>query len=69
MFYDYSEPFHVAKAIQPAKILGLISRGLAVNCTTLAANLITDNIAVGALLPEMHVALFGLLDAMIIVYY
>lgn len=51
----------------PAKILSLISRGLAVNCSTLASNLITDNIVMGALLPALHVSLFRLLDAMILV--
>lgn len=47
------------------KIIGVISRGLAVNCTTLSKNLISDNIAVGALLPQLHVKLFKLLDSLI----
>lgn len=57
----------MAKLIQPAKILGLVSRGLAVTCDTLAANPITDNIVVGALLPLMHVNLFALLQGIITV--
>lgn len=61
------EPFPVPKQIIPTKILALVSRGLAVNCATLSKNLITDNIAVGALIPQIHVALFQLLDALILV--
>lgn len=63
-----SEPFPVSKAVQPGSILSLISRGLAVNCTTLSKNLITDNVAIGALLPQIHVALFRLLDTLILLY-
>lgn len=48
------------------KIIGVISRGLAVNCTTLSKNLISDNIAVGALLPQLHVKLFKLLNSLIV---
>lgn len=59
------EPFPVPKAVLPAKVLGLISRGLAVNCATLAGNLIVDNIVVGALIPRVHCALFGLLDGLV----
>lgn len=65
-FFYFREPFPVAKQIQPAKILGLISRGLAVNCNTLSINQIVDNIIVGFFLPEIHVALFELLDSLIL---
>lgn len=58
------EPFPVSKAIYPTKIMNLIVRGLSVNCTTLSKNPITDNIAVGALLPEFHCNLFRVLDAL-----
>lgn len=67
IFFNFREPFPVGKQIQPAKILGLISRGLAVNCSTLSINLIIDNIIVGALLPELHVSLFKLLESLILV--
>lgn len=60
-------PYPVAKQVLPSRLLSLISRGLAVNCTTLAKNLITDNIAVGALVPQLHVGLFQLLDSLILV--
>lgn len=55
----------MAKAVQPSKILSLIARGLAVNCDTLGANAIIDNIVVGSLLPVIHVKLFELLQALI----
>lgn len=61
-----SEPFPVAKAVQPGLVLSVISRGLAVNCATLLKNAIIDNVAVGALLPQVHVSLFRLLDSMIL---
>lgn len=60
-----AEPFPVPKAVQPARLLALISRGLAVNCATLASNLIVDNIVVGALIPRVHCSLFALLDALV----
>lgn len=63
-----SEPFPVVKSIQPAKILNLIARGLAVNCSLLSKNLIIDNVAVGALIPRIHVALLTLLNSLISVY-
>lgn len=66
-FLASRSPYPVPKQILPARVLALISRGLAVNCTTLAKNLITDNIAVGALVPQLHIALFQLLDALILV--
>ncbi|KAJ6622011.1 Proline-, glutamic acid- and leucine-rich protein 1 [Pseudolycoriella hygida] len=62
-----TEPFPVAKSIQPDKIVAMISRGLAVNCVTLSKNLITDNVALGALLPEIHTKLFGVLEKLIVV--
>ncbi len=37
------------------------------NCMTLSKNLITDNVALGALLPQIHVTLFGVLDKLIVV--
>lgn len=66
VFCLFSEPFPVAKAVQPGLVFSIIARGLAVNCATLAKNAITDNIAVGAVLPQVHVALFRLLDSMIL---
>lgn len=64
---NFSEPFPVPKSIQPDKIIAMISRGLAVNCMTLSKNLITDNVALGTLLPQIHVTLFGVLDKLIVV--
>lgn len=64
---NFREPFPVPKSIQPDKIIAMISRGLAVNCMTLSKNLITDNVALGALLPQIHVTLFGVLDKLIVV--
>lgn len=55
----------MSKAIQPSKILGLIARGLAVNCDTLGSNAIIDNIVVGSLLPVIHIRLLELLQALI----
>lgn len=65
-FCVFSEPFPVAKSIQPSKIFSIIARGLAVNCATLSKNAITDNIAIGAILPQIHVSLFRLLDSLIL---
>lgn len=62
----FSEPFPVTKAIQPGAVFSIIARGLAVNCATLSKNAITDNIAIGAVLPQVHVALFRLLDSLIL---
>lgn len=62
-----SEPFPAPKSIQGAKILTLVSRGLAINSSTLARNAIVDNIALGGLLPELHVALYQLLNTLILV--
>ncbi|KAJ6649617.1 Proline-, glutamic acid- and leucine-rich protein 1 [Pseudolycoriella hygida] len=62
-----TEPFPAPKCIQPDKIMGIISRGLAVNCVTLSKNLIVDNLVLAALLPEIHVTLFGVLDKLIVV--
>lgn len=64
----YSEPFPTAKLIQPERIIAVITRGLGVTCQTLSRNTITDNIAVGTLLPQIHVALFNLLDTLILLY-
>lgn len=64
--FDFSEPFPTAKAVLPTSIFTLVSRGLAVDCVTLSKNAITDNIAMGALLPKIHVSLYRLLDTLII---
>lgn len=61
-----SEPFPVSKAVQPGLVFSIIARGLAVNCATLSKNAITDNIAIGAILPQVHVSLFRLLDSLIL---
>lgn len=61
------EPFTVAKQVTPRKILNLIVRGLSVNCDMLAKNAITDNLAVGAVLPSVHIQLLSLLDALVAV--
>lgn len=61
-----SEPFPVTKAVQAGPVFSIIARGLAVNCATLARNAITDNIAIAAILPQIHVALFRLLDSLIL---
>ncbi|XP_055325802.1 proline-, glutamic acid- and leucine-rich protein 1 [Sitodiplosis mosellana] len=60
------EPFPVTKAVQPGLLFSIIARGLAVNCATLAKNAITDNIAIAAILPQVHGALFRLLDTLIL---
>lgn len=59
------EPFPVPKSIKPAKILQLISRGLSVNCSLLSKNIIIDNVALGIIIPRIHVALLTLLDSLI----
>lgn len=64
--FGYSDPFPVPKAVQTGMVFAIIARGLAVNCATLTKNAITDNIAIGALLPQMHVSLFRLLDSLIL---
>lgn len=62
----FREPFPVNKCIKAELIIAMISRGLAVNCLTLSTNLIIDNIALGALLPQIHVSLFGVLNKFIV---
>lgn len=66
MFYFASEPFPVTKAVQPGLVFSIISRGLAVNCSTLSKNAIIDNVAVAAILPQIHISLFQLLDSVIL---
>lgn len=66
-FLKISGPFPIAKAIQPGLVFSIIARGLAVNCAILWKNAITDNIAIGAILPQVHVSLFRLLDSLILV--
>lgn len=56
----------MTKAVQPGLVFSIIARGLAVNCATLAKNAITDNIAIAAILPQVHVSLFRLLDSLIL---
>lgn len=64
--FRYSDPFPVAKSVQPGLVFSIIARGLAVNCATLTKNAITDNIAIAAVLPQIHVSLFRLLDSLIL---
>lgn len=66
-FYYSRQPFSQPKSIHAVKVLNIVIRGLGVNCTTLAKNPITDNIAVGLLLPGIHVKLLKVLDALIFV--
>lgn len=61
----FREPFPVETTVDVENIFGIISRGLAVNCSTLSSNLIRENIAIGALIPDIHVILFKLLDVLI----
>lgn len=58
------DPFSVAKQVTPRKILNVIVRGLSVNCEMLAKNAITDNLAVGAILPSFQIQLLSLLDTL-----
>lgn len=58
------DPFSVAKLVTPKKILNLIVRGLSVNCDMLAKNAITDNLAIGAVLPSFQIQLLSLLDTL-----
>ncbi|XP_055851289.1 proline-, glutamic acid- and leucine-rich protein 1 [Episyrphus balteatus] len=60
------QPYPVPKAIAPKKILNLITRGLGVTCLMLQRNQISDNLAIGTLLPKMQMHLWELLEATIL---
>lgn len=64
---DCSEPFPCSKLIQPERIISVVSRCLNIDCHTLNRNSVTDNISVAALLPQVHVAAFHLLNTLILV--
>lgn len=66
MFF-FSEPFPCSKPIQPERILSIVVRCVNIDCHTLNRNSITDNIAVAALLPQIHVSAFQLLNTLILV--
>ena len=49
----------------PDEILGVICRGLAVNSQTMEKNVSPDLVMVGAMLPQIHIALLKVLDCLI----
>lgn len=49
----------------PEEILGVICRGLAVNSQTMEKNVSPDLVMVGAMLPQIHIALLEVLDCLI----
>lgn len=50
----------------PDEILGVICRGLAVNSQTMGKKVSADLLMVGAMLPQIHIALLKVLDCLII---
>lgn len=58
----------VEKQICLKKILNIINRGLSINCNMLEQNPLADNIALGILLPKVHVDLLELLTVLITMY-
>jgi hypothetical protein len=57
--------FPVEKTVLPDEILGVICRGLAVNSQTMGKNVSPDLVMVGAMLPQIHIALLKVLDCLI----
>ncbi|KAJ4429172.1 hypothetical protein ANN_26175, partial [Periplaneta americana] len=57
--------FPVEKTVLPDVILGLVCRGLGVNSHTLGKKVSTDLLMVGAMLPQIHVSLLNIVDALI----
>jgi hypothetical protein len=55
----------VEKTVLPDEILGIICRGLAVASHTMGKKVSTDVLMVGAMLPQIHVALLKVLDSLI----
>lgn len=54
------------KTVLPDEILGVICRGLAVNSHTMGKKVSADLLMVGAVLPQIHIALLKVLDSLII---
>lgn len=57
----------MAKSVQPVRIFALITRGLSIDCTILSKNLISDNIAIGSFLPNLHICLYKIVNSLILV--
>lgn len=57
--------FPVEKTVLPDEILGIVCRGLAVTSHTMGKKVSADLLMVGAMLPQIHVALLKVLDSLI----
>jgi hypothetical protein len=61
-----SSEFPVEKTVLPEEILGVVCRGLAVTSHAMENKVSPDLLMIGAMLPQIHVALLKVLDSLII---
>lgn len=53
------------KTVLPGEISGIVCRGLAVTSHTMGKKVSADLLMVGAMLPQIHIALLKVLDSLI----
>lgn len=53
------------KVLRPNQILALLKRGLEVNPKSVTRNAIQENLILAAILPQIHLTLYEVLDAFI----
>lgn len=63
--YHCRRPYGAAKQVDIHSLLSLIQRGLAVNYAVLEKNLTTDNIAIKAVISEIHSKLIDIVICLI----